>query len=79
MPKPGATFPLDLSEVYQKELKICGSFINPDTQGRAVEMINNGRIRLDPIITHSYPVEQLEEGIKKQMSKDSIKVIIEPK
>ena len=42
-------------------------------------MINNGRIRLDPIITHSYPVEQLEEGIKKQMSKDSIKVIIEPK
>ena len=79
VPKPGATFPLDLSEVYQKELKICGSFINPDTQGHAVEMINNGRIRLDPIITHSYPVEQLEEGIKKQMSKDSIKVIIEPK
>ena len=78
VPKAGATYSLDLGDVYKKELTICGSFINPDTQGRAVEMINNGRILLEPIITHSYGVEQLEEGILKQMSKDSIKVIIEP-
>lgn len=78
VPKAGAEFPLKMEDVFQKELKICGSFINPDTQGRAVNMINSGKINFSPIITHSYHVEQLEEAIRMQMSRDSIKVIIEP-
>lgn len=78
VPKAGAVHPLDLESVYQKELCIRGSFINPDTQGRAVELINSGRINLEPIITHTFPVEHMEEAIQMQMSRESIKVIIEP-
>ncbi|MCD8217632.1 MAG: zinc-dependent alcohol dehydrogenase family protein [Clostridiales bacterium] len=76
VPKSGATHPLSMEDVYQKELTIVGSMINPDTHLRAVELINSGRIRLEPLITHYFPVEQVEAAIQMQMSNESIKVIV---
>ena len=76
IPKAGATHPLTLEDVYQKELKIVGSMINPDTHQRAVDMINQGRIQLAPIITHRFPVEQLKDAILMQMSSESLKVLV---
>ena len=78
VPKPETTHPLSLMDVYKKELTVMGSMINPDTHARAAELINRGRIRLDEIITHSYPIEQLEDAVKMQMSDESLKVIVEP-
>ncbi|MBD5456877.1 MAG: zinc-dependent alcohol dehydrogenase family protein [Lachnospiraceae bacterium] len=78
VPKEGSIYELHLEEVYQKELTILGSMVNPDTHERAVKMINSGMIQMESIITHSYPVEQLEEAILMQMKNESIKVIVEP-
>lgn len=78
VPSPEAVFGLPLMEVYKKELTIRGSFINPDTQQRAVDMINSGKLLLDPIITHSFPLEQVEDAIYMQVSNESIKVIVTP-
>ena len=78
VPKANTYYDLSLEQVFQKELKIVGSRINPDTHGRAVALINSGRLKLDRLITHSYPLEQLREAILKQMDNDSIKVVIEP-
>ena len=78
VPKAGTFHELSLEDVYQKELKIVGSMINPDTHGRAVALINQEKIKLEEIITHSFPVEQLKEAILMQMSDESIKVIVEP-
>lgn len=78
VPKPESSYSLHLEEVFQKELTILGSMINPDTHGRAAALINSGVLKLEPIITHSYSVEQLEEAILMQQSAESIKVIVEP-
>lgn len=78
VPKAGATYGLSMENVYKKELKICGSFINPDTHSRAASLISPGKIQLEPILTHSYPVDRLEDAIRMQMSAESIKVIVEP-
>lgn len=78
VPASGAVHPLDLEMVFQKELTILGSMINPDTHTRAAELIGSGRILLEPILTHSYPVEQVEAAIQMQMGNASIKVIVEP-
>ena len=78
VPKSGTVHSLSLKDMYQKELTVVGSMINPDTQGRAVALINSGAVRFDDIITHSFPVEDLEEAIRMQMSDASLKVIIEP-
>lgn len=78
VPKPGATFNLPLMDVYNKELSIQGSFINPDTFQRAVDMINASRLLLDPVITHHFPLEDMEKAILMQMSSESIKVLVLP-
>ena len=66
------------SEMCIRDRKICGSFINPDTHSRAASLISSGKIQLEPILTHSYPVDRLEDAIRMQMSAESIKVIVEP-
>lgn len=78
VPKAGAIHPLSLEEVYQKELTILGSMINPDTHQRAVDLINRGRIQLGPVITHRFPLEQVKEAILMQMSGQAVKVMVEP-
>lgn len=75
---PDAVYKLNLMDVFHKELTIIGSLINPDTQLRAVNMLNSGKIIVDPLITHSFPLEQVEEAIAMQLGNDSIKVIVMP-
>lgn len=76
VPKPESTYTLHLEDVYQKELRVVGSMINPDTHGHAVALLNSGRLQIDPLVTHIYPIEQMQEAILKQMETDSIKVIV---
>lgn len=76
VPKPEAQFPLPLFDVYKKELTIKGSFVNPDTHHRAVELINAGRLDFGPIITHRYPLAELSEAIAAQSGSESIKVVV---
>ena len=78
VPVPGTAHPLSLMDVYKKELTVTGSMINPDTHARAAALINAGRIRFDEIITHTYPLEQLQDALLMQMNDASIKVIVEP-
>lgn len=78
VPKANSVYELHLEDIYQKELTIVGSMINPDTHGRAAALINSGTIKMDKIITHRYSVEQVEDAILMQQSNESIKVIIEP-
>lgn len=76
VPKAGSHHELSLEDVYQKELTIAGSMINPDTHQRAVDLINSGRLHIKEIITHHFPYSRLEDAILMQMSSESIKVIV---
>lgn len=78
VPKEDAQYAVKLEDVYRKELTIMGSRINPDTHQRAAQLIDSGKLQLEPLITHSFPVERLEEAIRTQMGPRSIKVLIEP-
>lgn len=79
VPMPDSHYELSLEDIYQKELTITGSKINPDTHGRAAALINQGVIHLDPIITHQFPISRIEDAIKMQMSNESLKVIVAQK
>lgn len=79
VPAPDSTVDLPLFDVYKKELHITGSMINPDTHQRAVNLINGRRLELGKLITHTFPIEELEEAIKTQMGAESIKVMVCPK
>ena len=78
VPRPEAFYSLHMMDIYQKELTILGSFINPDTHARAAALIAGGAIEIGPILTHRYPLEQLEDAIHMQMSNESLKVLVKP-
>ena len=78
VPDPDSEVSVRLFDVYKKELTILGSFINPDTHRRAVELLDSGRIRTAELITHRFPLAELEQAIVTQKSAESIKVLVLP-
>lgn len=78
VPHPDATAPLPLFQVFQRELKVLGSFINPDACEQAAALLNAGKLRVSPLITHRYPLAKVREAIEKQTQPDSIKVMVLP-
>ncbi|CAM4091586.1 zinc-dependent alcohol dehydrogenase family protein [Paenibacillus alkaliterrae] len=47
----GKAVSIEPFEVFRKELRVIGSFTYPDTQVRAIRMIESGQFSLDPIIS----------------------------
>jgi L-iditol 2-dehydrogenase len=78
VPKPDAVVSLPLFRLFQNEWKIVGSFINPDTNQRAVNLINSNRIDTQTLVTHHFGLKEVEKAIKKQTEPDSIKVMVHP-
>jgi len=78
VPEPEAVATLPLFDVYSKELSITGSIINPDTHQRAVNLLNSGRLNIQPLITHTFDLNHMDEAIHMQMSAESVKVTVHP-
>ncbi len=76
VPHVDAKNPLPLFDVYQRELTVRGTFVNPDTHSRAVALINSGKIKIAPILTHAFPLSMLPEALAMQTNEESIKVIV---
>ena len=78
VPPVDGTVELPLFDVYAKELTISGSRINPDTHQRAVTLLNEGLVDVEPLITHRFDLDQMEEAILAQEGPESIKVVVRP-
>ena len=59
-------------------MKISGSFINPDTHQQAVELLNAGRVQVQPLFTHRFPLKDLAEAIRTQATPEALKVLVKP-
>lgn len=63
----------------RKELNIFGSHISPYTYPIAIELLHKGKIKVDKIVTHSFPLERFEEAFKlAEKGEESIKVVLTP-
>jgi D-arabinitol dehydrogenase (NADP+) len=66
-------------EIFEKELKIIGSFCQTHCFDRAVKYLEEGIVKVAPMITHSFSLDDYGKGLEIVMSgKDNIKVIINP-
>ncbi len=68
---------IDATLIQRKEINIKGSFIGPFQFPRAVEMLESGRLNLQPIITHRLPLEKVQEGIELMKAGKGMKIIIQ--
>lgn len=70
--------PLSPFDIYEKELTIKGSYINPFVSERAINLMSDGIIKVEELITDVNTLEELPDILLSQETdNDSIKSIIE--
>lgn len=76
---PDLEVPVKPFEVYRKELTIRGSFVNPYTTQRAIDLLAENKIRTDKLITHYFSLDKFDEAIDTYENDDSrIKIMMKP-
>ena len=65
-------------DLFERELTIHGSFINPYTMGRAVSLLSSGRIRMDPLISSQVKLDDIEVVFRDESLRRQGKIIVTP-
>ncbi len=79
MPKDAADITLDSRAIHYGELRIVGaSDSRPEHVATAVRLLCEGRISVEPIVTHRVPLDALLDGISLMKEKRSLKVMVHP-
>ena len=60
------------------EITIRGSYNNPYTHSRAIDLLISGRLNADAIVTHRFPLKNAKEAYQLTGSSECLKVVIEP-
>lgn len=70
---------LNAGRVMFRELEVIGSLgCRPVDYPRVIEMVRQGRIQLTPLVTHQFPLEQIEEALQTLRSGKAIRVVVTP-
>lgn len=65
-------------EVFYRELTICGSFVNPFTHARAVDMLASKAVDVMPLVTHRFGLDDAARALDTAGGRDAIKVQVVP-
>lgn len=75
-PKP---MTLNSGRVMFRELEVVGSLgCRPVDYPRVIEMVRQGRIELEPLVTHRYGLDDIEEALDTLRSGEAIRVVVTP-
>lgn len=79
LPKTDPIISLDSNLVHYRELMIVGANgSSPDHNKRALQLVADGAVPVDDLITHRLPLEQVLDGIGIVSRGEAIKVTIQP-
>lgn len=74
----GETIPVEPNQVYFKELTIVGSYINPVTFARSIELLASGRISIQHFPLDTFSLDQVPTALEWQREGKTLKSIIQP-
>ncbi|HOJ92367.1 MAG TPA: zinc-dependent alcohol dehydrogenase family protein [Dictyoglomaceae bacterium] len=63
-------------DIYERELSIMGSFVNPLTNSRALSLIKEKRINVEKIVSHKFPLDAIDKAIEIGLSGKGLRIII---
>lgn len=75
---PGAEIPLKPFDIFKKEISIKASFINPYTQGRALALLESGKIDVKRLIAARIGLEELPGALESTAKSAGGKIIVTP-
>ncbi len=80
VPDPEKQVTIPINDFWTKEIRVLTSYYcGPPDLVAALELIASGSIKVDDLITHTLPLDEIERGFKLVMEgKESLKVIIRP-
>lgn len=73
-----AAVPLKPFWVNDNEITIRGSYNNPNTMSRALDLLASGRLDAASVVTHRYPLKDGVEAFRSTGSEECLKVMLEP-
>lgn len=76
--KPDETIAVKPFEIFQKELMLTASYINPYTQKRALALIDSGRVDVSSMVHEVCSLEKLPEVLSKPELRALGKYIVSP-
>lgn len=65
-------------DITRQEIQIYGSYVDKNTFPPVVRILESGILPLEQLITHRYPLKDVEKGIEAMRKGKAIKVIITP-
>mgnify|MGYP000294123498 CR=1 FL=1 len=78
VPAPETKVEISPHEIFEKEIKLIGSLMNPYTISRAINLLENGRIDVEPLITHRFKLDEIEKAFDiYENDQERIKIMIE--
>lgn len=73
------TLPLNAGRVMFRELDVIGSLgCRPVDYPRAIELVRQGRIRLQELVTHRFPLASIADAFDQLRGGDAIRVVVTP-
>ena len=76
--KPDETISVKPFEIFQKELVLKASYINPYTQKRALDLIDSGRLDVSSMVYEVAGLDELADILSKPELRAKGKYIISP-
>ena len=76
--KPDAEIAVKPFQIFQKELTLRASYINPCTQQRALQLIDSGRLDVQSMVCRTIGLEELEDVLSKPALRAEGKYIVVP-
>jgi len=77
LPKDDSLISLDANIIHYNEIEITGSSDStPGQNKKAIELLNNGKVKVNNLITRKYPLEEYFNGLEMAKSGMAMKVVI---
>lgn len=74
---PDQPVPVNLMRVVHKAPEIIG--VLGSDMGEAIRLVKEGKVNLNALVTHTYPLKKISEAFKVQQNTDeSVKVVVKP-
>jgi 2-desacetyl-2-hydroxyethyl bacteriochlorophyllide A dehydrogenase len=74
----GVAIRVEPNMVYAKELTIAGSYVNPHTFSRAIDLLQTGTVRVDRFPVRYFPLDGVHEAFRVHREGLSLKSILRP-
>jgi 2-desacetyl-2-hydroxyethyl bacteriochlorophyllide A dehydrogenase len=68
--------PIKPYDVFHNELTIRGTFTNPLTDTRALALLASGRVKVEPLISHRYALNDIAEGLAAVRRGETVKAMV---